>query len=297
MPLDVEAAREAIRLQIAEPLGLGIDEAAAGIVEIADNNMAGAMRAVSIGRGLDPKDFALVAFGGAGPMHACALASLLGMPSVIVPPTPGVLSTYGLLFTDLRSDAVQTFVHSGSSPSVAEVSEAYARMEKQAREWLDREDVSREAGQVSRSADLRYQHQGWEITVDMPSGPVRSETLEAMVDNFHTLHERLYSYNLPEANVDLVNLRVSATGALPRHEMSRLPDAEGSSPSPDSTRAVMFSRSVGYVDTAIYDRAKLGAGATISGPAIIEQSDTTTLLAPGFGANVDGYGNLVIVGA
>ncbi|MAF52761.1 MAG: 5-oxoprolinase [Chloroflexi bacterium] len=297
MPLDVDAAREAIRLQIAEPLGLGIDEAAAGIVEIADNNMAGAMRAVSIGRGLDPKDFALVAFGGAGPMHACALASLLGMPSVIVPPTPGVLSTYGLLFTDLRSDYVQTFVHSGSSPSVTEVSEAFARMEKQAREWLDREGVASEAGRVSRSADLRYQHQGWEITVDMPPGPVTAATLEAMVDNFHTLHERLYSYNLPEANVDLVNLRVSATGALPRHEMSRLPDANGSSPSPESTRKVMFSRSDGYVDTAIYDRGSLGSGAVVHGPAIIEQSDTTTLLTPSYAAKVDGYGNLVIVGS
>ncbi len=131
----------------------------------------------------------------------------------------------------------------------------------------------------------------------MPPGPVTAATLEAMVDNFHTLHERLYSYNLPEANVDLVNLRVSATGALPRHEMSRLPDANGSSPSPESTRKVMFSRSDGYVDTAIYDRGSLGSGAVVHGPAIIEQSDTTTLLTPSYAAKVDGYGNLVIVGS
>ena len=294
MALDVDAAKEAIRRQIGEPLGLDVDQTAAGIVEIADNNMAGAMRAVSIGRGLDPKDFALVAFGGAGPMHACALASLLGIPRVIVPPTPGVLSTYGLLFTDLRSDYVQTFVHSGSSPSANEVSEAYSRMERQAREWLDGEGVSRQAGRVSRSADLRYQHQGWEITVDIPDGPVTDVTLAAMIDNFHELHERLYTFNLPQANVDLVNLRVSATGAIPRHEMSRLPDGSDSSTSPTATRAVMFSRADGYVDTAIYDREMLGVGATVHGPAVIEQSDTTTLLAPAFDARVDSYGNLVV---
>ena len=296
MPLDVDAARKAIQDEIATPLGLELAEAASGIVEIADNNMAGAMRAVSIGRGLDPKDFALLDFGGAGPMHACALASLLGMQSVIVPPTPGVLSTYGLLFTDLRNDYVQTFVHSGETPSIEEITTVYSRLESQSWDWLNSEGVSRDVGQVTRSADLRYEHQGWEITVDMPDGPITEATVDHLIANFHDLHNRLYTYNLPQAKVELVNLRVSASGALPRHEMSTLSSANGRQPEPESHRPALFSRSVGYVDTPVYRRDTLLAGSELVGPAIVEQRDTTTLLAPGFGARVDSYGNLVITG-
>ena len=254
------------------------------------------MRAVSIGRGLDPKDFALLAFGGAGPMHACALASLLGMQSVIVPPTPGVLSTYGLLFTDLRNDYVQTFVHSGETPSIEEITTVYSRLESQSWDWLNSEGVSRDVGQVTRSADLRYEHQGWEITVDMPDGPITEATVDHLIANFHDLHNRLYTYNLPQAKVELVNLRVSASGALPRHEMSTLSSANGRQPEPESHRPALFSRSVGYVDTPVYRRDTLLAGSELVGPAIVEQRDTTTLLAPGFGARVDSYGNLVITG-
>ena len=296
MPLDVDAARKAIQDEIATPLGLELAEAASGIVEIADNNMAGAMRAVSIGRGLDPKDFALLAFGGAGSMHACALATLLGMQSVIVPPTPGVLSTYGLLFTDLRNDYVQTFVHSGETPSIEELTTVYSRLESQSWDWLNGEGVSREVGQVTRSADLRYEHQGWEITVDMPDGPITEATVDHLIANFHDLHNRLYTYNLPQAKVELVNVRVSASGALPRHEMSTLSSANGRQPGPESHRPALFSRSVGYVDTPVYRRNTLFAGSELVGPAVVEQRDTTTLLAPGFGARVDSYGSLVITG-
>ena len=219
MSLDVARARAAIRDRVGQPLNLTIEQAAAGIVEIADNNMAGAMRAVSVGRGLDPKDFALVAFGGAGPLHACALASLLGMDTIIIPPAPGALSSYGLLFTDLRNDYVQTFVHSGESsgPSVAAIASAYDRLERQAADWLTRESVPESDRRIARSADLRYLHQGWEITVQVPDGPVTRQTLDDMTANFHALHERLYTYNLPHQTVQLVNLRATAVGHLPRH--------------------------------------------------------------------------------
>ena len=215
MNIDADRARAAIRDRVAEPLGLSIEDAAAGIVEVADNNMAGAMRTVSVGRGLDPKDFALVAFGGAGPLHACSLASLLGMDTIIIPPTPGVLSTYGLLFTDLRNDYVQTYVHSGE-PSVGDVAAIYDRLEQQASNWLRRESVPESSQQISRSADLRYLHQGWEITVDVPAGEVTQQILEDVETKFHELHKRLYTYNLPHQTVELVNLRVTALGSLPR---------------------------------------------------------------------------------
>ena len=293
MRLDVDLARTAIRDMVGTPLGLDTEEAAAGIVEIADNNMAGAMRAVSVGRGLDPKDFALVAFGGAGPLHACALASLLGMNRIIIPPTPGVLSTYGLLFTDLRNDYVQTFVHSGE-PAVSDVAASFDRLNQQATDWLNRESVPESARQIMRSADLRYQHQGWEITVDVPSGAVARQSLKDVKTNFHALHERLYSYNLPHQTVELVNLRVTALGRLPRHSTEVIHGESGQTAAPTSTRRVRISRLEGFVETPIYDRRNLRPGMTVTAPAVIEQSDTTTLLSTGYEATIDPHSNIVI---
>ena len=294
MSLDVDAAREAIETKIAGPMGLSLMDAASGILEIADNNMAGAIRAVSIGRGHDPKEFALVAFGGAGPMHACSLASLLGIDTIIVPPTPGVLSTYGLLFTDLKNDYVRTFIQEGAEIDVKAVSDAYRSLEEQAEAWLVEEDVPSEQRQRLRSADLRYAHQGWEITVDVPDGDVSEETLRQMIENFHQLHLRLYTYNLPKTSVELVNVRVSAIGSLPRHRLAETPNANGHQPRPASTRPVQFARGSGFVDTPVYRRDTLLTGMEIEGPAVIEQTDTTTLLWPDFRAKVDRYGNLII---
>lgn len=293
MSIDSERAQTAIRDRVAQPLGLTVEDAAAGIVEVADNNMAGAMRTVSVGRGLDPKDFALVAFGGAGPLHACSLASLLGMDTIIVPPTPGVLSTYGLLFTDLRNDYVQTYVHSAEL-SVRDIAAVYDRLERQAAQWLTRESVPQSSQQITRSADLRYQHQGWEITVDVPDGEVTRQTLGDMETNFHELHKRLYTYNLPHQTVELVNLRVTALGSLPRPPSDPAAERAVAAPTPMSTRRVRLSRSQGFVETPVYARQQLVPGAEIDGPAVIEQSDTTTLLAPGYRSQTDAYGNLVI---
>ena len=296
MNIDADRARAAIRDRVAEPLGLSIEDAAAGIVEVADNNMAGAMRTVSVGRGLDPKDFALVAFGGAGPLHACSLASLLGMDTIIIPPTPGVLSTYGLLFTDFRNDYVQTYVHSGE-PSVGDVSAIYDRLEQQAAGWLRRESVPEPSQQISRSADLRYQHQGWEITVDVPAGEVTQQILEDVETTFHELHRRLYTYNLPHQTVELVNLRVTALGSLPRPPSYPVAELDAAKPEPRAARRVRVFRSQGFVETPVYDRQQLFPGSMIEGPAVIEQRNTTTLLVPGYAALADSHGNLILTAA
>ena len=293
MSIDPELSWAAIRERVAQPLGLTIEDAAAGIVEVADNNMAGAMRIVSVGRGLDPKNFALVAFGGAGPLHACSLASLLGMDSIIIPPTPGVLSTYGLLFTDLRNDYVQTYVNSGE-PSISDLASIYERLEKQAVDWLRREAVPESSQQITRTADLRYQHQGWEITVDVPQGPVSQQTIDDMDAGFHDLHNRLYTYNLPHQTVELVNLRVTALGTLPRPPSDPAVDLSDAAPEPMSTRSMRLARSQASVDAPVYDRQQFTPGTVIKGPAVIQQRDTTTLLASGFRSNTDPYGNFVI---
>ena len=293
MSIDTDRAWSAIQGRVAKPLGLTVEDAAAGIVEVADNNMAGAMRTVSVGRGLDPKDFALVAFGGAGPLHACSLASLLGMDTIVVPTTPGVLSTYGLLFTDLRNDYVQTYLHSGE-PSVADIAYVYERLEQQATDWLTREGVPESRQQITRSADLRYEHQGWEITVDVPDGEVRPQTLKDMETNFHQLHKRLYTYNLTHQTVELVNLRVTALGGLPRPPSASTANRKGAAPDPTSMRKIRLTRSDGFVDTPVYGRGQLVPGVELKGPAVIEQHDTTTLLASGYRSRTDGYGNLII---
>ena len=223
LPLDVPAAREAIAARIGRPLGLGVEEAAAGVVEIVDNTMARAIRTVSVGRGHDPRRFALVAFGGAGPLHACRLAELLDIPTVIIPARPGVLSTWGLLDTDIRSTFVRTagtgarrLAEAGSK--VAELEGAWMELERQAQAWLAGEQVPRERQRFERGADLRYEHQSFELTCPLGEGPLTAARLEQLVATFHAEHRRLYSYDLPNAPVELVNLRLTAVGTLPHGE-------------------------------------------------------------------------------
>lgn len=295
IPLDRDAARQAIRERIAEPLGLSLDEAAAGIIEIVNHNMARAIRTVSIGRGHDPRQFALVAFGGAGPLHACRLAELLAIPTIVVPPTPGVLSTYGLLSTDLKNDYVQTCYQEGPHYDVARIQAVYAELQAQAREWLSSERVPLDAQRLIGAADLRYAQQSFELTCALPDGPISQELLQQLVMAFHREHRRLYTYDLPKAPVELVNLRVTALGILPKWKASvltafstELKDAF------EGTRQVYFEATGGLVETPCYARERLAPGLVFKGPAIVNQPDTTTLVYPTFEARVDIAGHLIL---
>ena len=313
LPLDVNAARAAIDARVGRPLRLHVEEAAAGIVEIIDNAMARAIRSVSVGRGHDPRRFALVAFGGAGPLHACRLAELLDIPTVVVPPRPGVLSTCGLLDTDIRATFVRTVGTAqrrmaDGAAVVSTLESAWAELEAQARVWLDGEQVPRDQMRFERAADLRYEHQSFELTCPLGTGPLTSERLSALVSTFHAEHRRLYTYDLPNAPIELVTLRVTAIGALPRRATPAAP-SESLSPgggAPESlsptggegrvrgsSRPVYF-RGRGFIDTRVYARAELTPGMTFDGPAIIEQSDSTPLVAPGFRARVDEAHNLLL---
>src|SRR5262245_42771194 len=253
--------------------------------------MARAIRTVSVGRGHDPRRFALIAFGGAGPLHACRLAELLDIPTVIIPPRPGVLSTWGLLDTDIRTTFSRTAGPAArraasDAGDVKEVEAAWAELEAQARAWLDGEEVPRERQRLERSADLRYEHQSFELTCPLGEGPVTRERLQALVETFHREHRRLYTYDLPSAVVELVNLRVTAIGQLPQRAR---PAATASGADARSARvgerAVYFTGG-GRTPTACYARAKLTAGMAFTGPALIDQEDATTLVAPGFHAHV-----------
>jgi N-methylhydantoinase A len=295
IPLDREAARQTIQQRIARPLGLDLNEAAAGMVEIINNNMARAIRTVSIGRGHDPRQFVLVAFGGAGPLHACRLAELLDIPAIVIPPTPGVLSTYGLLSTDLKNDYVQTCYQEGPQYDLGHITAVYSDLETQALGWLRSEQVPPEVQRLVRSADLRYAHQSFELTCLLPDGPLTQALVQQLVEAFHREHRRLYTYDLPSAPVELVNLRVTALGVLPKLKaQDSTVSATDLASALTEVRPVYFEQVGGFAQTPCYVRQRLGPGMTFDGPAIVDQDDATTVVYPNFHARVDAVGNLIL---
>ena len=290
--LDAEAARGAIATRIAEPLGLGLDEAARGILAIADNNMMGAVRVVSVERGRDPRDFVLVPFGGAGPLHGGSLARLLDIKTLLVPPAPGVLSALGLLASNLKAEFSRTAIERPPDYDTGRIAAIFAELEAEAVAWLEGEGVPAVARRITRQASLRYRHQGFELFVPWPSGAVDAAVAEATITAFHREHERLYTFAQSDTPVEIVTLRVDAYGIFPPPRMPELP--RGGDPSDAITGCQPVSFADGPIDTPIYDRTRLGAGATIAGPAILTQLDATTLLLPGQTAEVHPLGSLVV---
>jgi N-methylhydantoinase A len=274
---------------VARPLGLPLEAAAQGILDIVNNNMVGALRLVSVERGYDPRDFALVPFGGAGPLHGADLAALLGMRTIVVPRHPGVLSTFGLLGTEVRNDYARTSLQKPPDYDLAAVGAVYAELERQAQAWLAAEAVPPAGRRVTRLADLRYRHQGFELTVPWPE---RHLAIAPLLARFHERHRQLYTYALAEAPVEIVTLRVAAAGRVRRF---RLPSLERRTPARGrpSRRRVFFA-GTGWKTCPCVERDQLGAGAVVTGPAVVEQLDATTVVPPGRRATVDRAGNLVI---
>jgi N-methylhydantoinase A len=288
--LDVEAARRAIEARVARPLGLPLAAAAQGILDIVNNNMVGALRLVSVERGYDPRDFVLVPFGGAGPLHGADLAALLAMRTVLVPRHPGVLSTFGLLGTEVRNDYARTHLQKPPDYDLASMARVYAELEAQADAWLAAESVSPGARRLTRLADLRYRHQGFELTVPWPE---RALSVDALIARFHERHRQLYTYALTDAPVEIVTLRVAAAGRVRRFTLPPLGRRRAARTRPANRRRVYFAGS-GWSSCPCVDRTTLGAGAVVRGPAIVEQLDTTTVVPPGQRATVDRIGNLVL---
>jgi N-methylhydantoinase A len=290
--LDIEAARSAIRQRIAEPLGMSVEAAARGILAIVDNNMVGAIRVVSVERGHDPRDFSLLPFGGAGPLHGGALARLLGMRTIVVPPGPGVLSALGLLVSNLKAEFARTCLQKAGAFDPGTVARVFGELDREARAWLDVEGVPAEARRVTWHASLRYQHQGFELNVPWAGRDVTEEAAAATVTAFHRLHERLYTFAQEDTPVEIVTLRVDARGVFPAPALRELPPAGSLEDARVGTQTVAFES--GSAEAAIYARDRLGAGARIEGPAILTQLDATTLLLPGQSGTVDRFGNLIV---
>ena len=294
MRLDEEAARRAIQARCADPLGLDVLEVALGIVEIANNAMVGALRRISVQRGHDPRDFVLVAFGGAGPVHANRLAAELDIPTVLVPMSPGTTSAMGLLVTDIKHDHSATLIQRADALDAERVNRLYREMEARGEKALLAEGMGHSRIGFERLVDMRYVGQSYELSI--PLGEARVEdVLERMLADFHAEHERAYGFAAPEEPVELVTLRLTAVGRIAKPRLRELQARSGdANAARRAVRRVWFAESGGFVDCPMYDRYRLPAGGVIEGPAIVEEMDSTTVIHPGFRGEVDRYGNLLI---
>ncbi|HXJ81717.1 MAG TPA: hydantoinase/oxoprolinase family protein [Candidatus Methylomirabilis sp.] len=295
MPLDVGAAASAIGT-LAEALALSPLETARGIIAVVNANMAGAVRLVTVQRGVDPAGLALLAFGGAGPLHAGALARELGIRTVVVPPNPGLLCALGLLVEDLRVDAVRTCVSRLETDALERLDKLFSEMEADATAWLEREQVPPARRSLERWLDMRYLGQNYELLVPAPEEAWRApRSLEPLRDRFLALHEAAYGYAAPDEPIQIVNARLVARGrpdppALPRTDRAASDVTEAIS----ARRGVFFETAADFVDCPVYDRRRLAAGHVVTGPAVIEQFDSTTLIHPGQRVEVDDLGFLLI---
>jgi N-methylhydantoinase A len=294
MQLDSSAARAAVQT-IADAMGLdSVEQAAEGILAIVNENMAGALRLVSVQRGHDPREFALVAYGGAGPLHANALASLMGSFPVIVPPAPGLLCAIGDLVADFRDEFAQTYIRLLADASGVDVAEILDGLGTRATEWLEGEGIPADARRVLYSADMRYHRQGYEIPVALDSDEVRSNGLADLEERFNGLHEQLYGFRMPGTACEIVNLRAVGYGSVPKLELP-----VGKAGGADASAAVVSEHQVVFdgqrVATKIYDRSKLQPGASLDGPAIVTEFDSTTVVLPGHRAEVDVNFNILII--
>jgi N-methylhydantoinase A len=292
MALDVDAARKAIQERIAGPLGLSLEAAARGILAVVDNAMVGAIRVVSVGRGLDPRDFVLVPFGGAGPLHGGSLARLLGIRTILIPPAPGVLSSIGLLVSNLKADFSRSRLQVPPHYDLADMEATFVDLEREATAWLEEEGMPPEGRSMQRFASLRYLYQGFELRIAFKGERVEERTLADLIAGFHCEHETLYTFAQEDVPVEIVTLHVEAVGKLERPRLPVLAVGKDPELAIIGRQAVHFEE--GTRVCPLYDRAQLGAEAEIAGPAIFVQLDSTAVMLPGQVAKVDRYGNLVI---
>jgi N-methylhydantoinase A len=269
-------------------------EVAHGIVEIANAAMAGALRRISIQRGFDPRDFALVAFGGAGPLHANRLAAELEIPAVIVPRSPGTFSAMGLLATDLRHEYSATSVQRLETLKPADLISVFDDLENQGQTALAREGVPSSDMRFEKLIDLRYVGQSYELAIHVSDEKKFPDQMRRLNDEFHAEHRRVYGFNAPEEPIEAVNLRLSAMGNISKPALQNAEPGKSPGHARKSDRDIYFCETGKAVPCPVFDRYELGAGCAIDGPAVVEEMDSTTLVHPGYTLSVDPFGNLVI---
>jgi N-methylhydantoinase A len=293
MAIHTAPARQAIATHVAEPLGMDVERAAAGIVRVLTNQVALAMRSITIERGHDPREFNLVAFGGAGPTLAAHLARELGIPRVLVPPDPGNYCAFGMLVSDLRHDVVQTRIGRLDEVTDRAVLDCFDALATECTRELAAQGATASEIALERYCDMRYLGQSYEVLVPL-AGSAGTLDRESLLAEFHRLHERRYGHKAPGEAVELVAFRVRGVGLSAKPSLAPEPPADGSPPAPVDERAVLFDPDAGPLPTAVYRRDALSPGLHLAGPCIVEESSSTTIVGPDAALVVDGFRNLVL---
>ncbi len=289
LPIDHDAAVAAVRQRLAQPLAVDTRTAAAAVIDVVNHAMAEVLKIVSIQRGHDPRDFALAAFGGAGPLHAAALASELGIAEVICPPIPGAFSALGLVGTDLKRDYVRTLYTTATAADPKAVEAAFVALESRGAAMLDRAGVAPARRRFERAVDARYPRQSHELMIPVPPRSVDAAALAEIAAAFHDRHLHTYGHDNRSEPVQIVSIRVTAIGAT-------APLLIRDAVAPSGTDAVkgkrqLWFRETGVIDATIYDRRRMPAGLEVAGPVVIESLESTILVPPGWQAkmNADGF--------
>ena len=279
--------------KIADQLGMGVEEAAEAILDIVNENMHAALRVVSVERGYDPREFGLIGFGGAGPMHANALGRLIRTRSVIIPPTPGVMSAFGFLTSDIQNEFPETYLKLAEETPASDVKARVEDLTNQASEWLDGEGVDEDKKRFDLYADCRYHLQNIQIPCRFDLDEVAGEDSTFLRDRFEEAHRQRYNFDLPDSPLEIATLRVIGRGTIKGVSLT-----ESAGGGPDPSGALMREDQVFFDGewkrTPIYDRNLLRTGNVLEGPVIIQQDDTTTVIEPGYKGSVDRLGNIMI---
>jgi len=295
MRLDLAAAKRALLERVAKPLGMTETAAADGILRIVTTKMSHVVRWVTTERGLDAADFALVAYGGAGPLHAAMVARELRIAKVVVPRAPGHFSAYGMLVADLRRDFVNTWFTPLATASFAEMEEFFGTMEHEGRRAVEASSAALTGITVGRGADMRYVGQEHAVSVDLPLALFERQDRAGIKRRFDEVHDRRYGYSSPGEAAEIVSLRSAVTGLMAKPQTESLAQGgAGAEQAFRGKRPVYFAEAGGYVETPTFDRSALLAGNRIAGPALVEEYASTTTIHPGDALEVDGFGNLVI---
>lgn len=291
MKMNLDLARQVMKEKIADPLGLTVEEAAEGILKVVNANMIRGIRVISIEKGHDPRNFALVAFGGAGPMHAADLGKELGCESIIIPPNPGITCAMGMLMADVRHDFVQTILADVSSLDLQACNDVIVQLIQAGRQSLQEEGFAQDEIALQVSLDMRYSRQAYEIEVHVEGLELHEKLLETATEQFHVEHNKVYGFRRDGETIELVNIRLTAVGNIPKVNFQQQDDS-GEAPRPTGSRPVFFQGQ--FLETAIYNRTSLQTDSVIAGPAIIEQLDSTIVIHPDQSAETDRFGNLII---
>jgi N-methylhydantoinase A len=293
--LFADLSKKAVEEAVCDKIGLELAEAVAGIIKIVNSQMAKILRIVSVERGYDPRKFTLTSFGGAGPMHACALAEELHIPKIVIPPNPGLFSAYGLLAANFTYNFVHAIMKTTEKIECSNLEETFGMLQREGAKTLAHQGVKPKNMRFSWQLDMRYFGQSYELTVPA-SNPLTERNFQRILKNYHRKHEAVYGYAREEAPVEVVNARLTAVGLVKKPIMKKRKPCGKKLPREalSTRRSVFFEQYDGFEETPVYVREKLKCGNFLCGPAVVEQYDATTVVYPGWEAEVDEFGNIIL---